>query len=332
MRVPLETGKLPSALLRELLAASAMPAADVLLGPAVGEDAAAVAVGGGALVAATDPITLTGAGVGAHSVVVNANDVAVMGVAPRWYLAVVLLPEGAVAADAREILADLRRGCEAVGAVLIGGHSEVTSAVRQPVVVGQMLGFAPDGRFVRTGGVGPGDVVVQVGPVPIEGAALLARGAPRAAERLPADVLAAARAALERPGISVVGPALAAARLGATALHDPTEGGLSAGLFELAEASGVALVVDPARVLWFEPGLRACEAVGADPWGTIASGSLLAAFPASRADAAVAELARAGYAARTLGRAERGSGVRDGAGVALRRFERDEVARVLAEG
>jgi hydrogenase maturation factor len=330
--VPLETGKLPSALLRELLAASAAPAPDVLLGPAVGEDAAALALGGGALIAATDPITLTGAGVGAHSVIVNANDVAVMGVPPRWFLAVVLLPEGATPEEARGLLADVRRGCEAVGAVLVGGHTEVTSAVRQVVIVGQMLGFAPDGRFVRTGGVRPGDAVVQVGPVPIEGAALLAREAPRAAERLPADVLAEARAALERPGISVVAPALAATGLGATALHDPTEGGLSAGLFELAEASGVALVVETGRVLWFEPGLRVCEALGADPWGTIASGSLLAAFPAARADAAVAELARAGFAARVVARAEAGSGVRDTAGAPLHRFERDEVARVLAEG
>jgi hydrogenase expression/formation protein HypE len=137
------TGKLPPELLRELLAEAAADAPEVLLGPAVGEDACAIEVGGGVLVAATDPITLTGAGVGAHSVVINANDVAVMGVRPRWFLAVVLLPEGTEADDVRALLAGTRRALDAVGAVLVGGHTEVTSAVVQSVVVGQMLGFAP---------------------------------------------------------------------------------------------------------------------------------------------------------------------------------------------
>ena len=71
----------------------------------------------------------------------------------------------------------------------------------------------------------------------------------------------------------VVEPALAAARAGASALHDPTEGGLSAGLHEMAEASGVALVVESERILWFEPGVELCVvAAGLDPWGTLASG------------------------------------------------------------
>ena len=327
-RVLLATGKLPAALLREVLAATVAPAPEVLLAPALGEDACAIALGGGVLVAATDPITLTGTGVGGHAVVVNANDVAVMGVRPRWFLAAVLLPVGTCEDDVRELLADTRRALDALGAVLVGGHTEITAAVRQPVVVGQMLGFAADGRFVTTGGARPGDAIVQVGRAPIEGAAVLAAEAPGAV-RLPQDLRARAREGLERPGISVVEAALAAAELGATSLHDPTEGGLATGLLEVAEASGVALVVDPAAVLWFEPGLRVCRALGADPWGTLASGSLLAAFPAEQAEAARAELVRRGFEASLIGRAVPGSGLRSSAGEPLARFERDEVARVL---
>ena len=48
---------------------------------------------------------------------------------------------------------------------------------------------------------------------------------------------------------------------------------------ELAEASGVRLRIDSERVLWFEPGRAVCRSLGADPWGTLASGTLLAAFP-----------------------------------------------------
>ncbi len=145
------------------------------------------------------------------------------------------------------------------------------------------------------------------------------------------EVLERARGAIEDPGISVVEAALCAAGLGASALHDPTEGGLSAGLFELAQASGVALRVDTGRALWFEPGRVVCRALGADPWGTLASGALLAAFPPERLAAALAVFSERGLAARELARAELGAGVCDSAGRPLPHFARDEVARVLSE-
>jgi hydrogenase maturation factor len=320
------TGKLPPELLREVLAEAAVAAPEVRLGPALGEDACAIEVGGGVLVAATDPITLTGAGVGSHAVVINANDVAVMGVRPRWFLAVVLLPEGSAADEVRALLAGMRRTLDALGAVLVGGHTEVTTAVSQPLVVGQMLGFAADGRFVSTGGAAAGQHIVQVGPAPVEAAAVLA--AAGRGSGVEAEVRARASAALEDPGISVVEAALAAAELGASALHDPTEGGLSAGLHELAEASGVALQVDAEAVLWFEPGRALCRAAGADPWGALASGALLAAFEPERLAGALETLAARGFAARAVARAVEGAGVTcDGA--PLPRFDRDEVARVL---
>ena len=327
---PLKPGKLPASLLRELLPAPESLPPEVRLGPALGEDACAIDVPGGVLVAATDPITLTSSAVGAHAVVINANDVAVMGARPRWFLAAVLLPEGTSAREVRALFQAMYKALSEVGATLVGGHTEVTGAVTQPVVVGQMLGLREDGCFVRSGGVSEGDVVFQIGPAPVEGAAVLAEEAASRLTRLSDELLARAREALRQPGISVVEPALLAAELGASALHDPTEGGLAAGLHELADASGLALQVDAGAVLWFEPGQAVCEALGADPWGTLASGTLLAAFPAARAEQARSRLEAAGFALRSLAQATRGSGARRSDGRALPRFEQDEVARVLA--
>jgi hydrogenase maturation factor len=241
----LPAGKLPPALLARLLERSPPRDPAVVLGPAVGEDACAIRVPGGVLIAATDPITLTGAGVGSHAVWVNANDVAVMGVRPRWFLASVLLPEGTTTDEVEALFAHMTQALDRLGASLVGGHTEITPVVRQPVVVGQMLGLSEGDRFVTTGGVRPGDAIVQVGPVPVEGAAVLAAEARDRLEGVPAGQLELARAAIETPGISVVEPALASAELGATALHDPTEGGLATGLSELAEASRVRLRIDP---------------------------------------------------------------------------------------
>jgi hydrogenase maturation factor len=88
--------------------------------------------------------------------------------------------------------------------------------------------------------------------------------------------------------------------------------------------------VDRNAVLWFAPGLAVCKTVGADPWGTLASGTLLAAFPAAEASGAVTALTRSGYETAVVGRVTAGEGVEDEAGQAIPWPDRDEVARVLS--
>jgi hydrogenase maturation factor len=327
----LRQGKLPPELLREILAEQGNLPAEVRLGPALGEDGCAIDVPAGTLIAAADPITLTGNDVGAHAVTINANDIAVMGVRPRWFLAVVLLPTGTCESDVRSLFASMRSALEDVGATLVGGHTEVSDAVNQPIVVGQMMGFSPEHRFLQTGGARAGDLIVQAGFVPVEAAAVLAAEMNPQLDAVDPEVLTLARQAVTRPGISVVDAALLATDTGATALHDPTEGGLSAGLHELADASGIQIRVDEPAVLWFEPGRAVCDALGADPWGALASGALLAAFPPDRAADACRLLENRGVPARVIGEAVSGSGVLRSDHSPLPTFAHDEVARVFGD-
>jgi hydrogenase maturation factor len=324
----LPAGKLPVELLTRLLAQHPPPPPELLLGAAIGEDACVIEIGDRLVVAAADPITLTSENAGRLAVLVNANDVAVSGARPRWFLAVVLVPAGSGESLVEGLFRSIRLGLEEVGAYLVGGHTEVTPAVTRPIVIGQMIGLAETG-IVKTGGCEPGDGVVQVKPAPIEGAAVLAGAAERLGTVDP-KVLDAARSSLERPGIAVVEPAIMAAELGATALHDPTEGGLAGGLYEMASAAGLRIVVDRATVLWFAPGIAVCEALGADPWCTLASGTLLATFPASTVGSALSSFHSAGYDAALLGRVEEGSGVEDERGEPVPISSRDEVARLLS--
>jgi len=329
--MPLRSGKIPIDLLARLLPEVCSQPPEVRLGPRIGEDACAIDVPAGVLVAATDPVTLTTAEIGRLSVIVNANDVAVTGVRPRWFLAVILVPPETPESVVQELFVAIGSALDRVGAHLVGGHTEATPAVTQPVVVGQMLGLAENGRFVQTGGARPGNVIVQAGPAPIEGAAILAREAADRLGGLEPDVFEAAHGALDWPGTSVVAPALLATELGATALHDPTEGGLAAGLHELARASGIAVRVDRGAVLWFEPGIAVCRALGLDPWCTLASGTLLAAFPAETAEAALDAFRGHGHPAAVIGTAETGSGVHDTDGLSIAWPDRDEVARFLSD-
>jgi len=325
----LPTGKLPFELMARLLGGHDALPADVLVGPAVGEDACALALPDGVLIAASDPITLTGRAAGRHAVIVNANDIAVSGVQPRWFLAVLLLPLGTDDKEVEALFSGIRGALGEVGAALVGGHSEVTPAVNRPIVIGQMLGLAETGRFLRTAATRPGDVIVQVGPVPVEGAAVLAAEAGKRLTGVDADVIASAMAATERPGISIVDAALSATALGARALHDPTEGGLAAALHEMAAAASIRLRVDRAKVLWFEPGVALCRALGADTWATLASGALLAAFDPADARVAAEALRAQGRDVAAIATAEPGRGVVDTEDQLIPWPQGDEVNRIL---
>ncbi|MDE0389379.1 MAG: AIR synthase related protein [Rhodospirillales bacterium] len=327
----LEVGKLPAALLAEVLVTGRPVPPELLLPPTVGEDAGVVAVQSGALIAASDPVTLTGQDVGAHAVLVNANDIAVMGARPRWFTATVLLPPGITADEVRALYRRMHEALADLDAVLVGGHVEITDAVRRTVVSGHMMGLRQDGNFARTAALEPDYVVVQIGPAPVEGAAVLAAEARAQLEgKVAAAMLAEAEGALTDPGISVVDAALRATNLGATAMHDPTEGGLSAGLYEMAETAGVGLTVEANAVLWYEPGRVMAQALGIDPWGLLASGALLAAFPADAAEEALATLGSEGFTCAPIARADAGSGVSFEGGGAVPRFSRDEMIRVFS--
>ncbi len=91
MSESLPVGKLPAAQLDAML--RRLPRRDprVVLGPRLGEDAAVLDLDDRYLVAASDPVTFASDRIGWYAVHVNANDVAVLGATPRWFLAVVLL-------------------------------------------------------------------------------------------------------------------------------------------------------------------------------------------------------------------------------------------------
>ncbi len=175
---PLSPGKLPAPLLAELLAVLPDDDPQLVLGPAVGEDAALIdfAAGGAQLlVAKIDPITFATDEIGYYAVNVCANDLAVSGATPRFYLPAILLPADSADTDqARRIFAQIGGACAALGIVVAGGHSEITQAVRRPVVAGAMLGEVARDGYVTTHGCRAGDALLIAGLVAVEGTSLIA--------------------------------------------------------------------------------------------------------------------------------------------------------------
>src|SRR5512136_3108998 len=169
-------GKPPLAVLERLFRQCGVRDPRVIVGPRVGEDAAVVDLGDRYLVAKVDPITFVAEEIGWYAVHVNANDLAVRGAKPAWFLMTLLLPE----AQAEEsLLADIftqvRDACGAVGASLVGGHTEVTSGLDRPILAGTMLGEVEKDRLVTTAGARVGDTVLLSKGIAIEGTSILAR-------------------------------------------------------------------------------------------------------------------------------------------------------------
>jgi len=332
---PLPGGKLNLELLAELLSGLGKADPSVVQGPGIGLDAAVLDAGGSHLVVAkTDPITFATDAIGYYAVVVNSNDIAVCGGEPRWMMATVLLPEGsATAAQATDIFRQISEACEKLAISLVGGHTEVTPAVTQPVVIGAMLGLVEREQLISAADAQPGDVLLLAGTAAIEGTALLAREKAGDLRRrgYDEDFLRRCAEMLYQPGISVLRAARAAARAGGVhAMHDPTEGGIATGLWEMAMASGRRFVADPGKVAVAVETATLCGEYGLDPLGVIASGALLLAVAADAETAVRQSLASAGWPCAVIGHVEEGPPVvvtPDGR--SWPRYDQDEVTKAL---
>src|SRR5689334_8848091 len=205
-------GKLPPDLLADLLQGAVTDDPRVLIGPRVGVDAAVLDFGERLLVAKSDPITFASEEIGWYAVQVNANDLAVMGATPRWFLATLLLPDGTTEAAVRDIFASLRQACQELEISLIGGHTEITGALDRPIVCGHMLGEVAHAELVRSDGArsgaapGAGDRFLLAKSVRLEATAILARERREGllARGWAAAALDRAAAVLHDPGISVL--------------------------------------------------------------------------------------------------------------------------------
>lgn len=337
MHAPLPIGKLPMEMLARLLQRYAHPDPRVVVGPEVGEDAAAIVMDDRYLVVKTDPITFATDEIGWYVVNVNANDIATRGATPRWFLCTLLLPEGRTdAALVETIFAQVSQACSHLGVALCGGHTEITYGLDRPVAVGVMLGEVEKDRLVSTRGIQPGDALVLTKGLAVEGTAIIARELDSdLRERFSPAFLERCRGFLREPGISVVRDAQVAMEAAPVhAMHDPTEGGLATALRELATAGGVGLRVREEAIPVLPETQALCTHLGLDPLGLIASGALLIAVAPGDAARVVAALEAEGIRAAAIGEATSHSEELvligpDGTECPLPTFPRDELARLF---
>jgi hydrogenase maturation factor len=332
--LPLAAGKLPNDMLEQYLAELKVQDPSILVHPGVGEDVAAVRVQEEeVLVLKSDPITFTCDAMGQYAVSVNANDIATSGAVPRWFLATLLFPPGTSPSQVRLVMAELGQVCNQLKTSLCGGHTEITDAVKRPVVIGMMAGTVRQRDLIEKKNMRTGDTVLMTKQVAVEGMSIIARDFQKllSEKGISAEEIEAAQNLLEQ--ISILPEARAACRQGGiTAMHDVTEGGLATALAELSSAGGCKIAVDMETIPITELTRRVCGAVGIDPLGLIGSGSLLISCRPDHAELLCQSIRRERIAVTPIGRVlDKGKGVeafKNGRPTPWPHFAADEITKL----
>jgi hydrogenase expression/formation protein HypE len=296
-------GKVPPDILQRIVftkLGSADP--DVLLGPRLGEDASVISMGDKVILAATDPVTGSIADVGWLAVHVNANDIAAFGVRPRWFLASIMLPESSTTRQLERIMKQIDEAAQILGIAVAGGHSEITVGIGRPIVVGFMIGLTDRGKYVTSSGAKPGNSIIVTKSIALEGSAILAtEGKEYLTQKVGAKLVARAKSL--RENISVVSEGLAAYETGyVTAMHDPTEGGLSGGLHEISDASDVGFEIYQDAIPIDESSRIICEVLDINPMELISSGSMIVCCSSTHATDVVNMIQSRGIPACIIGK------------------------------
>jgi hydrogenase maturation factor len=334
LNLPYPVGKLPPAILSSLLDKAPLFDDRVRLGPGIGLDCAVVDGGDFYWVFKAEPITFATDQIGWYAVQVASNDIATTGAKPQFLLLIVLLPEGQTDESLVHTISDqVFAACRQYRISVLGGHTEVTHGINRPLLAVTMIGEVDKEKLVTPQGAKPGDALLLTKGIPIEATALLAREFPdRLKPFLTAKEIDQAAAFLNNPGISILKDARVALEAGrVTAMHDPTEGGLSAALWELAQACGSNIVFDPAAVNIPDLSKRICQVFAMDPYATIASGALLITVHPDDVDAVLEEFQKNEISASLIGKIMEGDGkVFTGAGGKVSQWpypERDEIGK-----
>ncbi|MCI9082257.1 MAG: hydrogenase maturation factor [Lachnospiraceae bacterium] len=278
---------------------------EVILGAGVGEDCAAIKLSEDEMfVISTDPVTGTATDIGHLAIHITLNDLASAGAEPVGVMLTLLLPEHAQEADLKQMMGQIEQACAQAKVQIMGGHTEVTRAVSQPVVNVCGVGKVKKTKLISTAGARPGDDIIASKWIGLEGTSIIAKE--REQELLKRYSQKLIRKAQQFDQyLSVLPEAAVAMKSGVSAMHDVTEGGIFGALWELAESSGVGLEIDLKRIPVKQETIEVCEYFGINPYELISSGCMLMASPDG--NTLLRELDKAGIHASLIGKATEGN-------------------------
>jgi hydrogenase expression/formation protein HypE len=252
------------------------------------DDGAAIRVGDRWLVLTTDshvvqPPFFPGGDIGRLAVCGTVNDLAMMGaVEPLGLTCAMVLEEGFERERLVRVHNSMRDACQEAGTTIVTGDTKVMGRGEVDGIVINTTGVGLTATLLRDNGLRAGDVIVVTGTIGDHGLAVMAvRHQLGLDGSLRSDVA---------PINRLIAAALAAAPGQVRALKDPTRGGLASTLHEMADKSGVGIVVEERALPLSEAVRGAAELLGIDPLHVANEGKAVLGVAPEAADAVLAAL------------------------------------------
>lgn len=272
----MDIGKVSESVLkRSILKPLSVNRDEVLYGPGIGEDCCVLKYKEDDLIVlSTDPITGTTKEIGKLAIHITANDIAASGASLVGVLLTILLPDGFPEEELRIIMKDINALCEEMNVQVLGGHTEITAAVNQPIVSVTGVGKATEETLSMTCDLEVGDDLVMTKWAGIEGTGIIAL---EKEEELKAVIKASIvdEAKTYTDMISVVKDSAVAIKHGVKAMHDITEGGVYGALWEMAASADVGFEVQLDAIPIKRATIEITEHYGLNPYQLISSGAML---------------------------------------------------------
>ncbi len=282
----MKTGKISESILkRSVLKQIEKVHSEVLKGAGVGEDCAFLSwekhddnkdADSGGMAVSTQTVAL-GISDAAFLAVMAANNLAAAGALARTVTLAVTLPEGAEEILLRELMEQALDCCRKLKIQIVGGHTEVSRSVRQPVVTATVIGEYQKNAVLKDAekekqpaGL---DIVVSKW-IGMEGTSIIAKEKERELLKRFPPVLVK-MAGEQREYLSVASEAATALKSGVYAMHDVRNGGIFGALWEISRKLGVGLCVDLKKIPVRQETIEICEFYNLNPYELISGGMLI---------------------------------------------------------
>lgn len=281
-----EMGKISAEAFEEVIAGRlGKKRPEVVVGPENGVDVGVVDLGGGqVMVTTTDPVFVVpqygwerAAWFAVH---ILASDAVTSGLPPRYITVDLNLPLSMEREELAALWKSFHQTCEEIGMAVVSGHTGRYDGCNYPMVGGAtVICIGPEDAYLTPKMARVGDEIIVTKGAAVEAAGLFAVTFPhRVAAAYGEEFAGEAEEIFWQ--MSVVKDALTAVQVGVrdegvTSLHDATEGGVWGGLYEVARASGVGMLVEKEDILVQEAVRKVCELFEIDPYASISEGTLI---------------------------------------------------------
>jgi hydrogenase expression/formation protein HypE len=251
-------------------------------------DGAIFSLGSARLAFSTDsfvvsPIFFPGGDIGKLAVNGTVNDIAMCGARPLYLSAGFILEEGIPIEDFWRVVSSMRDAAAKAGVTLVTGDTKVVDRGKADKIFINTsgIGVVLEGVNIHPGKARSGDKIILSGQIAVHGMSIMSV---REGLEFETQIVS------DTAPLNGLVDTILATTANVHVLRDPTRGGITSALTEIAQTAGVGIALNEAQIPISEEVKGACEILGLDPLYVANEGKLLAIVPAAAADGVLATM------------------------------------------